>query len=637
MTLKKKQSLFFMLKNNCLKLINSIVKLCLELFIFDRHLRRRLKGKFCQCLLKKYIRQVEKEFIQNPKPHTIGPYRIWQYWNSGEENAPDLVRACLASVDKFRGNVERVILNDNNIKDYVTIPDFIYELREKGIISNTHFSDILRTYLLDEHGGCWIDATVLLTAPLPDFIRESELFVLQNDREEDADNLGMTSYFISSKGHSVIIAKIKRLLELYWNDNNFLINYFLFLHAFSELMLSSEENIQEVNEMHKFSYLDVQRMEKQLLEPYTKERWNELTAISPIHKLSYKWKVIAKRKKVNLANTIYEFLIENFGFPLEYKGIGKPNKVNILQNIKSWFMYYFSFIDVDDHYVLKLFGAKICMKHKIKLCCPEIQTSGVTGQKRKRELIVSLTTYPARINTVYQTISTLLNQTIKPDRVVLWLAKEQFEGLNLPENLTQLQKYGLEIKWCEDIKSYKKLVPSLREYPNGIIITADDDIFYPSDFVESLYNQYLKYPQFINANRAFVIKRKNQKYVMKARNYCYNFSYLPAYTNEFMTGYGTLFPPYTLDKNVLNSSEFMKLMPTNDDVWFWGMAVKKGTKINVNPNGYKVKLLIDRSVQDSALWKLNMDNTTVGTGGSEGVNIIAENYAEVKSILSKTL
>ena len=100
-----------------------------------------------------------------------------------------------------------------------------------------------------------------------------------------------------------------------------------------------------------------------------------------------------------------------------------------------------------------------------------------------------------------------------------------------------------------------------------------------------------------------------------------------------MTGYGTLFPPHSLDEEVSDSKKFMLLMPTNDDVWFWGMAVKKGSKICVNPNGYKLKLIIDRTIQGDALWKLNMNNTTVGTNGSDGVNILAEMYEEIKSAL----
>ena len=308
-------------------------------------------------------------------------------------------------------------------------------------------------------------------------------------------------------------------------------------------------------------------------------------------------------------------------------------KIGILQKLKSFISFYFSLQDIDEHYVLKIFGAKICIRHKTEVLLPELETIGVTENKREKKIIVSLTTYPARINSVYKTITTLLNQTVKPDEVVLWLAEEQFPDKNLPENLLKLENFGLSIRWCEDIKSFKKLVPSLGEFPEDIIITADDDIFYPQNFVESLYERYLRHPQYIHANRAFLIKKKKGKYAICSRNYEYNETYFPGFRNEFMTGYGTLFPPHSLDEEVSDSKKFMLLMPTNDDVWFWGMAVKKGSKICVNPNGYKLKLIIDRTIQGDALWRLNMNNTTVGTNGSDGVNILAEMYEEIKSAL----
>ena len=53
----------------------------------------------------------------------------------------------------------------------------------------------------------------------------------------------------------------------------------------------------------------------------------------------------------------------------------------------------------------------------------------------------------------------LLQQTLKPDEVILWLSEEQFPNKQLPENLTRLQEFGLSIKWCkDDIKSFKKLI-----------------------------------------------------------------------------------------------------------------------------------------------------------------------------------
>jgi hypothetical protein len=81
---------------------------------------------------------------------------------------------------------------------------------------------------------------------------------------------------------------------------------------------------------------------------------------------------------------------------------------------------------------------------------------------------------------VHKTIETLLNQSHKADKVILWLAEEEFPNKEkgLPRELIQLIKSGLTISWCRDIKSYKKLIPALEKYPKSIIVTADDDLYY---------------------------------------------------------------------------------------------------------------------------------------------------------------
>jgi len=312
-------------------------------------------------------------------------------------------------------------------------------------------------------------------------------------------------------------------------------------------------------------------------------------------------------------------------------------KVGLVQNLISSLAWLFSVNDVDDHYVIKFFGIKFCKRYPLGVNIKEVTEYGVTTEKRTPQVIVSLTTHPARINTVYKTISTLLQQTVKPDKIVLWLASPQFPDKNLPENLTRLQEYGLEIKWFEkDIRSFKKLIPSVIEYPNDIIITADDDIFYPANFVENLYSAYLENPEYIHANRAFVIKKRlNGRFYIKSRNYQYNSTYLPAFSNELMSGYGTLFPPHTLAETVTDDTIFMKVMPTNDDIWAWGMAVLKGTKIMVSKNGYKLKLLENREVQQFALKNMNRNDTTVGMSGRDGVNKMCELYPQILENLEK--
>ena len=310
------------------------------------------------------------------------------------------------------------------------------------------------------------------------------------------------------------------------------------------------------------------------------------------------------------------------------------NKVSLFQNIKSILAWWFSVNDIDDHYVIKFFGIKFCKKHGVGVNIKEVNEIGVTSEKRTPQLIVSLTTYPARINSVYKTISTLLQQTIKPDKVVLWLAESQFPDKNLPENLTRLQEFGLEIKWTEkDIRSFKKLIPSLKEYPEDIIITVDDDNYYDERLVEFLYNSYLENPECIHARQAFVVKHDSQgKLVMKARNYVYNSTYLPSFLNEPVGCGGVLYPPHVLDDNVMNEEQFMKIVPTNDDLWFWAHALRKGTKIRVIKNNYKLKNYIVENSQEDALWQKNMINSTstIGMSGKDTINMLSDLFSEVK-------
>ena len=158
---------------------------------------------------------------------------------------------------------------------------------------------------------------------------------------------------------------------------------------------------------------------------------------------------------------------------------------------------------------IRLFGIKINYKKKIKKFkdddklqkrISEFNQTGVTTEKRKPQLIISVTSFSQRIRDVHFTLYSLLTQTLKPDAVVLWLGEEEFPDKenNLPQSVLALKRNGLTIKWCKDTGSYKKLIPSLKEYPDDIIVTADDDIYYRPNWLELLYNAYLKEPQYIH-------------------------------------------------------------------------------------------------------------------------------------------
>ena len=117
---------------------------------------------------------------------------------------------------------------------------------------------------------------------------------------------------------------------------------------------------------------------------------------------------------------------------------------------------------------------------------------GINQEKvRKEKVIVSLTSYGRRVGEILPfTVISLLRQTYKPDLVLLWLDDEHWNDGNLPFILKRLKKKGLTIRYCKDIKSYKKLIPTLEVYPDDLIITCDDDFFYRRNMVERLVAEY---------------------------------------------------------------------------------------------------------------------------------------------------
>lgn len=207
-----------------------------------------------------------------------------------------------------------------------------------------------------------------------------------------------------------------------------------------------------------------------------------------------------------------------------------------------------------------------------------INNNSVNNKSPK--IIVTLTSFPARINRVWLVIETLLRQTQKPDKIILWLSKEQFSSIDqLSTRLTSQKKRGLEIRFVEgDLKSHKKYYYTLKEFPDDIIVTIDDDIFYRSTMIEGLYDYYLQNPKNIISQYC--------KKILWDENKLMSYNFWPIIKEEtwsyilfFGTGGGTLIPPKSMYKDVLNEELFMALSPTADDVWLNSMCQLNNTMI----------------------------------------------------------
>lgn len=206
------------------------------------------------------------------------------------------------------------------------------------------------------------------------------------------------------------------------------------------------------------------------------------------------------------------------------------------------------------------------------------------GADRKEKVIVSLTSYGRRVSKILPyTIVSLLRQTYKPDMIILWLDSDNWNENNLPDKLFRLKDKGLTIKYCKDIKSYKKLIPALEMFPNDIIITCDDDIYYKKNMIERLVFAYSKNPNRIYSHRA-------HKPILDRNENLKSYKDWDIETTDidnihiFPTGVGgCLYKRSLLYEDVCREDLFMKLAPNADDVWFYFMEVLKGTPRIVLP------------------------------------------------------
>ena len=247
-------------------------------------------------------------------------------------------------------------------------------------------------------------------------------------------------------------------------------------------------------------------------------------------------------------------------------------------------------------------------------------------KKRSNEkIIVSLASYSARIKTVHETIKTLLNQTIKPDKIILWLGKDNCSEKMLPSELKSLVDDTFEIRWIKkDIGPFKKLIPALKAFPKSIIVTADDDILYQDNWLEELLFEHKKHSKDIICHCAHRIVFK-RGFLQSYNAWSHLIGQSEAsFSNFFTTGGGVLFPPNTFHKDVFKEDLFLKLCPCADDIWFWSMAVKNNKKARTVARPQNTLSYVPTSQQVSLL------KTNVWNGQNNlWIDAVLKQYPEV--------
>ena len=261
---------------------------------------------------------------------------------------------------------------------------------------------------------------------------------------------------------------------------------------------------------------------------------------------------------------------------------------------------------------------------------------GINPKWDKNSIIVSLTSFPERMDDIHYCLYSLLYQTLKPYKVILWLAESQFPNKekDIPREVLKLKEHGLTIEWCKDIKSYKKLIPALIKYPDYYIVTADDDIFYPKTWLEEIWKAHEDYPDSIIASRARRIPLKNSTIASYADWKLLTESSDESYLNFPTNGGGTLFSPGMLSKIVFDEELFLSLAPNGDDIWFWAMMVLGNVRIKTIENPMHTLKYVNIAREAGILDKYRLwDSNEMGYNDIQ-LNSVLKRFPEILTILS---
>lgn len=254
-------------------------------------------------MLKKKYGYIVNQTDWTAKSISSIPKKIWICWFQGEENAPDIVRMCIASVRKTFSDYSVTVITDENIDEYIEIPKFIKDKRKKGIIKPAHYSDLIRLELLIKYGGIWLDSTVFVNSKnLIEHILEGKerLFVYQDFKAIDS-YVGISNWCIVANQNNPYLSTVRNMLIDYWKKCNRVCNYYIF-HMF--FMIVAEIKPEEWKKIPAYSCQPPHILQNELFDVYDKGRFNQLMEMSSIHKLSYKF----AEEKFEQEDTVYQHL-----------------------------------------------------------------------------------------------------------------------------------------------------------------------------------------------------------------------------------------------------------------------------------------------------------------------------------------
>lgn len=236
-----------------------------------------LYEKAVQTFLQRHFGGLIEKYQDEPvcierKP-IVGP--IWTMWWQGEAQMPPVIRECYDSILRNANGREVILLTKDNLSDYIQLPDYVLRKVDEGKITLTHLSDHIRTTLLAEKGGLYVDCALFVTKPIE--LEDVPFFStrVEGNPERVANRHKWVFGLIGSNKGDVVARFMQELFFSYWEKFDVQITYlmmdYMLFYAYNKIpAIKAEIDMIPYHSpnLHESRYLFNQKIDEVRFENY---------------------------------------------------------------------------------------------------------------------------------------------------------------------------------------------------------------------------------------------------------------------------------------------------------------------------------------------------------------------------------
>lgn len=218
---------------------------------------------------------------------------IWIFWYQGWENAPQIVKDCRVTTEKYLNSEKYNVhyLTKENYTAFVKFPEWIMDKVSSGTIDLTKFSDLLRAALLYHFGGVWMDATIFLTKPIDEKIMDRRYYTIKRLPEHPMYCISKhqwSGFFMTTNTSNTPFYKELLLLQAeYWRRENGAIDYLLIDYLMALILQNNPDMTKEWESIPQ-NNTESLFIEKNLNGRYDPDKWEEIKKETALFKVTYK-------------------------------------------------------------------------------------------------------------------------------------------------------------------------------------------------------------------------------------------------------------------------------------------------------------------------------------------------------------